>query len=220
MARAAAKGGRMLTHREIWGAIDAIAARNGLSASGLAKKAGLDPTTFNKSKRITPDGRHRWPSTESVAKVLEATGTDLDAFMSVVFDLRGMRPSRSIPLIGLDEAGDPSLFDQHGTPVGRGWNEVSFPGGGDERVYALEVTDGSAAPVFREGDILVAAPKAPVRRGDRVVVHCRSGEVIIAELKRRTARTLELKGFDRVEDPRVLDAGEVVWVSRVLWASQ
>ena len=46
----------MLTHAQIWGALDRLAARAGLSASGLAKKAGLDPTTFNKSKRITPDG--------------------------------------------------------------------------------------------------------------------------------------------------------------------
>ena len=47
----------MLTHAQIWTALDRLAARAGLSASGLAKKAGLDPTTFNKSKRITPDGR-------------------------------------------------------------------------------------------------------------------------------------------------------------------
>lgn len=209
----------MLTHAEIWGAIDAIAARNGLTASGLARKAGLDPTTFNKSKRITTDGRQRWPSTESVAKVLEATGTDLDAFMEVLFALRGIRPGRSIPLVGLDEAGDLSLFDRDGTPVGRGWNEVSFPGTGEERVYALEITGSEAAPVFKEGDILVAAPKASVRRGDRVVVHCRSGEVILAELRRRTTRTLEIRPFGD-EGERVLDAGDVAWVSRVLWASQ
>ena len=47
----------MLTHAQIWTALDRLAARAGLSPSGLAKKAGLDPTTFNKSKRITPDGR-------------------------------------------------------------------------------------------------------------------------------------------------------------------
>ncbi len=209
----------MLTHAEIWGAIDAIAARNGLTASGLARKAGLDPTTFNKSKRITPDGRQRWPSTESVAKVLEATATDLDAFMEVVFALRGIRPGRSIPLVGLDDAGDLSLFDRDGAPVGKGWNEVSFPGTGEERVYALEITGTEAAPVFREGDILVAAPKASTRRGDRIVVHCRSGEVILAELRRRNAKTLEIRPFGK-EEERVLDANDVAWVSRVLWASQ
>ncbi len=63
-----------------------------LSPSGLAKKSGLDPTTFNKSKRITPDGRPRWPSTESVAKALDATNTDIDDF---------------VRLIGKPPAGDP-----------------------------------------------------------------------------------------------------------------
>ena len=64
----------MLRHTDIWRAIDELATRYKLSPSGLAKKAGLDPTTFNKSKRITPEGRPRWPSTESVAKSLAATG--------------------------------------------------------------------------------------------------------------------------------------------------
>ena len=68
------KAPRTLTHEQIWTALDRLAERSGLSPSGLAKRAGLDPTTFNKSKRITSDGRERWPSTESVAKALGATG--------------------------------------------------------------------------------------------------------------------------------------------------
>src|SRR6267378_2757549 len=74
----------MLTHADIWNAVDRLAARAGLSASGLAKKAGLDPTTFNKSKRITPEGRNRWPSTESIAKSLQATGVTVDTFVSLI----------------------------------------------------------------------------------------------------------------------------------------
>jgi phage repressor protein C with HTH and peptisase S24 domain len=50
----------MLSHKKIWSAIDALAARRGHSPSGLAKAAGLDPTTFNKSKRHGPEGRLRW----------------------------------------------------------------------------------------------------------------------------------------------------------------
>src|SRR5260370_23565128 len=76
----------MLTHAQIWNALDRLAARSGLSASGLAKKAGLDPTTFNKSKRITPDGRARWPSTESVAKSLAATNTTVEVFVQLIED--------------------------------------------------------------------------------------------------------------------------------------
>src|SRR3979411_3513009 len=74
----------MLTHTQIWDAIDALAARAGTSPSGLAKRAGLDPTTFNKSKRVTPDQRQRWPSTESVAKCLAATSTPVDPFAALM----------------------------------------------------------------------------------------------------------------------------------------
>src|SRR5437764_11711641 len=79
---------QMLTHDQIWGAMDRLAERAGLSASGLARRAGLDPTTFNKSKRITVDGRERWPSTESVAKALAATGSSIEIFVHLMGDGR------------------------------------------------------------------------------------------------------------------------------------
>ena len=70
----------MLSHTAIWEAIDQIAKDKKLSTSGLAIKAGLDATTFNKSKRVMLDGRERWPSTESIAKILEATKTTASDF--------------------------------------------------------------------------------------------------------------------------------------------
>src|SRR5882672_11066943 len=94
----------MLTHDQIWGAMDRLAERSGLSPSGLAKASGLDPTTFNKSKRITPEGRPRWPSTESVAKSLAATNTKIDTFVSLITD-GGKVAISNVPLIGFAEAG-------------------------------------------------------------------------------------------------------------------
>src|SRR3989442_8024149 len=115
----------MLTHSDIWNAVDRLAARAGMTASGLAKKAGLDPTTFNKSKRVTPEGRPRWPSTESVAKALQATGFTVDAFVSLITDRTGS--ARAVPLIGFAEAGAGGYFDDGGFPVGKGWDEIAFP---------------------------------------------------------------------------------------------
>lgn len=74
----------MFTHEEIWRAIERLAERNGLSTSGLAKKAGLDATTFNRSKRISPEGKPRWPSTESLSRVLNVTGTHFNDFLSML----------------------------------------------------------------------------------------------------------------------------------------
>jgi len=79
-----AKAQRILTHDQIWVALDRLAARAGLSPSGLAKRAGLDPTTFNRSKRVTSDGRERWPSTESIAKALAAADSSIETFANLI----------------------------------------------------------------------------------------------------------------------------------------
>src|SRR4051794_30370366 len=134
----------MLTHAQIWAALDRLAARAGLSASGLAKSAGLDPTTFNKSKRLTPEGRQRWPSTESVAKSLAATNTTLAQFVALVGDSKG--PAQAVPLIGLAQAGVGGYFDDAGFPVGKGWDEISFPQVDDPHAYALEIAGDSMEP--------------------------------------------------------------------------
>jgi phage repressor protein C with HTH and peptisase S24 domain len=166
----------MLTHAQIWTALDRLAARAGLSPSGLAKRAGLDPTTFNKSKRITPDGRARWPSTESVAKSLDATGVSFSDFVALISDAprHGTQP---MPLIGLAAAAAPGLFDDAGFPTGNSWDEIAFPQVDDEHAYALEVSGHSLQPVYRDGTVIVVSPAAPIRRGDRVVVKIKAGEV-------------------------------------------
>jgi phage repressor protein C with HTH and peptisase S24 domain len=74
----------MLRHAQIWRALDRLAEKHGLSASGLARRAGLDPTAFNKSKRHSPTGKPRWPSTESVAKCLNATGESLANLVAMI----------------------------------------------------------------------------------------------------------------------------------------
>ena len=74
----------MYTHSDIWRAIDRLAQGAGYSPSGLAKKAGLDPTTFNKSKRVSADGKPRWPSTESIAKILAVTGATMTDFFGMI----------------------------------------------------------------------------------------------------------------------------------------
>ena len=102
------KAPRMLTHDQIWTALDRLAERAGLSPSGLAKRSGLDPTTFNKSKRITPDGRERWPSTESMAKALAATNSSIDTFVQLIGD--SARTVQSVPLLGFAQAGSRRLF--------------------------------------------------------------------------------------------------------------
>jgi phage repressor protein C with HTH and peptisase S24 domain len=216
-----------MKHDDIWRALDTLAAENGLSASGLARRAGLDATTFNPSKRRMPDGRARWPSTESVAKVLEATGASLEAFTSLVSGARALtsnaasrNAARRIPLIGLAQAGSDGFFDDGGYPVGGGWDEVTLPEIGDTNAYALEISGDSMEPVFRDGDMVIVSPAAPIRRGDRVVVRTLRGEVMAKQLARRSARRIELRSLNPVHPHHSFDLVEVSWMHRIVWASQ
>jgi phage repressor protein C with HTH and peptisase S24 domain len=209
----------MLSHHQVWGAVDRLAARYGFSPSGLAKKAGLDPTTFNRSKRVTPDDRPRWPSTESIAKILDATGATVDEFMSLL-DKKAKPPTRPVPVIGFAEAGAGGYFDDGGFPVGSGWDEIRFPDVNDEHAYALEVSGSSMEPLYRKGDVLVISPAAPIRKGDRVVVKTKSGEVLAKELKRKNAKLVELSSLNPAHKDRVLNASDVLWIARIVWASQ
>jgi phage repressor protein C with HTH and peptisase S24 domain len=209
----------VLTHAQIWSALDRLAERAGLSASALAKRAGLDPTTFNRSKRITVDGRPRWPSTESVSKALAATGTSFDVFVNLITDKNGAA-TQAVPLIGFAEAGVGGFFDDGGFPVGKGWDEIAFPAVSDEHAYALEISGDSMMPAYRDGDVIIVSPAAPIRRGDRVVVKTKKGEVMVKELKRRTSKSIELQSINAEHPDRNLAVSDVVWIARIVWASQ
>jgi phage repressor protein C with HTH and peptisase S24 domain len=209
----------MLTHPQIWRAIDALAARHGMSPSGLAKLAGLDPTTFNKSKRGAANGKLRWPSTESLSKVLSATGASLDEFVALVSDSRTVR-ARMVPLIGMAQAGSQGFFDDAGFPAGSGWEDIAFPEMADAHCYALEITGDSMLPVYRDGDRIMVSPSGSLRRGDRVVVKTHAGEVLAKSLGRMTAQRVELKSFNPAFEDRSFALSEIAFVHRIIWASQ
>jgi len=208
----------MFSHADIWRAIDSLASAHGLSTSGLARVAGLDPTSFNRSKRVTANNRPRWPSTESIAKVLSATGTTLEDFARLVARKKPLRTQ--LPLIGMARAGTEGFFDDAGFPAGSGWDEVEVPGVTDENAYALRITGDSMEPVYRDGDIIVVSPNSQTRVGDRVVVRLVSGEVMAKELRRRTATELTLASLNPAHEDINVMVHDVVWMARILWASQ
>jgi phage repressor protein C with HTH and peptisase S24 domain len=212
----------MVTHLQIWRALDTLAARHGLSPSGLARLAGLDPTTFNKSKRGAANGKLRWPSTESLAKVLTATGASLDDFVGLTMDERPAHPrsTRPVPLIGFAQAGQQGYFDDAGFPAGSGWEEIVFPGVADDRAYALEIAGDSMLPVYRDGDRILVSPSGNLRRGDRVVARTRAGEVMAKQLGRLTAQHVELKSFNSAYPDRSFALSEIAFLHRIVWVSQ
>jgi phage repressor protein C with HTH and peptisase S24 domain len=206
-----------LTHGQIWSALDSLAARAGLSPSALARRAGLDPTTFNKSKRLTSDGRQRWPSTESISKVLTATGASMDTFVQL---METTNTVQMVPALAFADAGSAGHFDRSGHPTGMGWGRAKLPAIGDQNVYALEISGDTLKPLYRDGDILIVSPDAPIRRGDRVVVKMQDGLVTIRELRRRTQKFIELQSLAPDNRDIMFNADDVTWMARIIWASQ
>lgn len=215
----------MLTHEQIWRAIDRLATTFGYSPSGLAKQSGLDPTSFNKSKRHGPDGKPRWPSTESISRVLTATGATMSDFVSLVYDLDDNNISKklSIPLIGFAQAGAKGFFDEEGYPEGDSWDEIAFPefnAKQSEGYYALEINGNSMEPLYRKGDILVVSPKSKIRNGDRIIVKTKGGEVMAKELVKQNASRIEIRSLNPDHEDRKIPMQDIAWMGRILWVSQ
>lgn len=53
-----------------------------------------------------------------------------------------------------------------------------------------------------------------------MVVKTRSGEVMAKELGRVTNQSVELISLNPAYDNRVLSAADIVWMARIVWASQ
>ena len=208
----------MLTHADIWQTLDRLALSLSTSPSGLARQAGLDPTTFNKSKRTSPSGKERWPSTESLSKVLAVIGWSFEEFAR--FSDGDPARGPTLPLIGHAQAGDSGYFDDSGFPVGSGWDEVNVPGRGDRNAYCLQIAGDSMAPVMRAGDRVVVSPNETVRRGDRVLGKTLEGEFMAKELHRISETQVELISVNPDYDDRILPKTQIAWIARIVWIGQ
>lgn len=207
----------MLSHTDIWRAIDRLAERHNLSPSGLARKAGLSPTLFNPSKRVN-NGRKRWPSTESVAAILGATGSSLDDFVAMASPTATQHTK--IPLLGLSEANQNGYFDEEGKAFQERWDEMGLPASTDVDAFALEISNQSLEPIYKEGDRIILSPAEKPRRGDRVAARTKDGEVLIRRLGREGAQKVELISFNPDYPPVTLARMDLIWLYRITWASQ
>jgi phage repressor protein C with HTH and peptisase S24 domain len=213
----------MFTHAEVWRGIDRLAKQHGLTPSGLARRAGLDPTTFNPSKRITKQNKARWPSTESLAKILNATSTPFESFVALMGDRPGApaQPvSQRLRCLAMDQVERLRCFDEAGFPIGDDWDEIDFPSLEDSHPYALEVRGDGLLPIYRDGDLLVLSPVASIRRRDRVVLRTTAGALVPGVLLRRTAQRVELAMLAEGTRARVFPIKDVAWLARVLWVGQ
>ncbi len=209
-----------LNHAQLWKAIDGVARHEGISVSALARRAGLDATSLNPSKRFGPGApaRPRWPSTESLTRILAVTGLSLGEFAALARD-QSERPA-TVPLLGMAQAGLDGFFDDAGLPAGDGWDQTDLPRPRDS-LLSLSVVGDSMAPLYREGDrVIVDREATGVRKGDRVVVRTTSGETLAKEVAVLTAQAVTLASINPAYPPRTLARADIVWMGRILWVSQ
>jgi phage repressor protein C with HTH and peptisase S24 domain len=204
----------MFTHAEIWRLVDRLAKRRHMSVSALADLADLDVTAFNKSKRTAPNGKPRWPSTHSLSKVLEATGTDASE-IPILLEKGAAMPQRllSLPLSSLTA----EQFDDSGNPTGRDWKPLPFTEKGDPASLAFRVTDNALAPVYRSGEVLIASRIQRSAPGQRLVLFMRDGTVLVREMTARPPRGLTLKPVNSDGPEQTVVRRDIRWLYRIRW---
>ncbi len=217
-----------MKHEDIWRALDTLAAERGYSASGLAKRSGSIPPPSTRPSGGCPTAAPAGPAPKALPRCStpptpRSTPSPPSSTAPAPSPAtgRGNSPvARRIPLIGLAQAGGEGYFDDGGFPVGGSWDEVALPEVTDPNAYALEISGDSMEPVFRDGDLVIVSPNAPVRRGDRVVVRTSGGEVMAKQLARRSARRVDLRSLNPAHSDYSFDLSDIVWIHRIVWASQ
>ncbi|MEZ5852125.1 MAG: S24 family peptidase [Hyphomicrobiaceae bacterium] len=214
-----------LTHAWIWQAIDTLASRKGLSPSGLAKLADLDPTTFNPSKRFTPEGRPRWPSTESIAKILAATQTSLDEFAEIndrvapgsVAEEPDAHPLDDVPVMGRITRATviPLRAAKDGkTAAGEGASVATITR------FAVAVGDESLEPVYSRGNTLIVSRAEKLKAGDRVIIKAQGLPPLPRILLKESPRQIELSCFTNDMCRMRLKRKAIEWIARIVWVKQ
>lgn len=214
-----------MKHEDVWRALDTLAAEKGLSPSGLARAAGLDPTTFNRSKRSSRTGL-RWPSTESLSRVLHATGASLEAFTALVGGARALATIRHqrgglrhLPVLPLSRLGEGGLFDEAGHPVRESWDETEVLQPADLHGYAVRVDSERLEPAFRDGGTLIVSVDVPCRPGDRLLVYPKDGPPVLAGVMvAADGARLRVAAFG-AGGLVVLEGGTAERCHRIAWAS-
>ena len=213
-----------MKQEDIWLGIDHLADQVGVSPARLARMAGLDQAVFSAGRRRKPNGELRWPSMDSLAKVLDVAGVSLGDFVNYMHGNPAARSGFKLPTLSLEKAADEQNYDEDGFPTGAGWDLVEFPDVQDPHCFGLHIKSDQYAPIYRAGDLLVWAPGISVRRGDRVVYRHRKdptgqGGLFIGTLLRQTPYTIDIASLVG-GDVETIQAQHIPWLTRIAWARQ
>jgi phage repressor protein C with HTH and peptisase S24 domain len=112
--------------------------------------AGVEPKPGVDLDKMLDDGR--------LKRLAEAGGSNVGKVHLGV--------GRPIPLINKVAAGYPTEFTDLDYPAGVADEYVYDPSISDPNAFAITVCGDSMEPIFREGDVVIVSPEAPVASGD------------------------------------------------------
>jgi phage repressor protein C with HTH and peptisase S24 domain len=211
-----------MRQEDVWRGIDRLADEIGVTPARLARMAGLDQAVFGPTRRLKDNGELRWPSMDSLAKVLHVADISLGDFVNYMYGDPASRAGFRLPCLRFGAAGD-EHYDGEGFPTGDAWDRIEFPDLQDPKCFGLVLEDDRASPVYREGDLLVCAPGMSIRRGDRIVYrHGREpgGDgVSVGVLIRQTPFRVDIAAVDESR-AETLAAQDIKWMTRIAWVRQ
>ena len=206
-----------MQYEQVWDAVDKLAKLHGLTPSGLAKKAGLDATTFNKSKRIRNDGKQRWPSLDSINKILEACNVSFEQFYQLIDEDLAIKPA-GIPFITYSDLSTKATIKTSKLATEK-WDKVQFPDS-SVNLYAINLDTADFEPLYRKGCTLVATKDLEIRKGDRVIVLMQQGNPLIKEFKHRTTSTIVFGDILNPNQEVQVKMTDIKLINRIVWAEQ
>ena len=207
-----------MKYETIWSAVDNLAKALSMTPSGLAKKSGLDSTTFNRSKRIRPDGKKRWPSLDSINKVLEYCNISFEEFYNYGDNYDGHSNIQTIPFARLSNNVIPS-YQEDNAPDTTNWESIAFPIGTNS-AYALEIDTVEYEPVYKKGSTVLLLKNSEIRHGDRIAVFFNDGSKVLAEFMHRKPQTIELLSLKKSENEISVKIDDIAYINRIVWVSQ
>ena len=203
---------------KIWEVIDKFALTNGMSPSALAKSIGLDATTFNKSKRIRADGKQRWPSLESLNKILEVYNIELEDLYKYGGEPCHSTSAMSLPYIALSNLAAGGKSSARKLDIAS-WRQVNLPYS-PNNMYAIDLDNSAYEPLYNFGATLVVAKDSEIRRGDRIVIITQNGETFIREFIRREEGSIKVCTPQDKENLQYINLSDIRLLNRIIWASQ
>ena len=212
----------MIQHKHLWDAIDALAHVKGYSTSGLAKKAGLDSTIFNKSKRISNDGRLRWPTTQSIVKILDTAEYSMGKFATLIQNAQMHEQCLFLPMVALSNIQEKCCFiDNKGQIIDSEKANFEKNTNIDGNVFIVKVDSNNYLPTYDKNDLLMVSRGSGIRKMDKIFIATKSGKNILAIVKSLTSHTVKILPIGKMLLARdEVPIQEIAWMARILWKSE